>query len=155
MKRDWDLIRDILEAIENETIVSYEKKAGNNEKWKDSLKDADEIQQIREQRLKRIHGHIRLLIDGGYISHVNSHITSYNDILVSSGISTMPTPVYHYEIDKLELSMAGHDMLEHMRTPKVWNKAKEIAEKAGVELTLDFLKTVFPLIPKLLISSAS
>ena len=46
--------------------------------------------------------------------------------------------------------MEGHDLLQHMRTPKVWNKAKEIADKAGVALTLDFLRTTLPYIPSML-----
>lgn len=98
MKRDWNLIRDILTAIEEDRCKKYIDNAGNNEEWQDGL-DNDQIQKEYVKRKKLIE---------------------------------------------------GHDLLQHMRTPKVWNKAKEIADKAGVTLTLDFLRTTLPYIPSML-----
>ena len=62
MKRDWNLIRDILTAIEEDRIVEYVVSAGNNEDWQTGL-DCDQIKIEKIKRLRLIEGHIRLLID--------------------------------------------------------------------------------------------
>lgn len=156
MKRDWNLIRDILTAIEEDRCKKYIDNAGNNEEWQDGL-DNDQIQKEYIKRKKLIEGHIRLLIDAGLISQINSNIRVLEkDTVFTRNINQIlrnrngGASGYVFDYENLELSMEGHDMLQHMRTPKVWNKAKEIADKAGVALTLDFLRTTLPYIPSML-----
>ena len=156
MKRDWNLIRDILTAIEEDRCKKYIDNAGNSEEWQDGL-DNDQIKNEYIKRRKLINGHIRLLIDAGLISQINSNIwVLEKDTFSNRGINQAirnrngGASGYVFNYESLELSMEGHDLLQHMRTPKVWNKAKEIADKAGVALTLDFLRTTLPHIPSML-----
>lgn len=40
--------------------------------------------------------------------------------------------------------MQGHDFLENLRNPKIWRKVKDIAAKAGVEITFELIKQAIP-----------
>ncbi len=141
MKRDWNVIRDILTAIEEDRFANFVKHAGNNEEWMDGL-DADEIEKKRLQRLRCFDGHVRLLIDAGLISKINSNIIELDEYRMRSGSS--PQHGYSYDYRRLQLSMDGHDLLQHMREPKIWNKVKSMADQMGVSLTMDFVRTAFP-----------
>ncbi len=141
MKRDWNLIRDIMQAIEEDRFAVFVEHAGNNEDWQDGL-DSDQIKKERMSRLIRIDGHVRLLIEANLINKVNSGIIDIDEYRERNGAS--PKHRYQYNYKSLRLSMEGHDLLDHMREPKVWNLIKKHAEEAGSKLTLDFIRTAIP-----------
>lgn len=50
--------------------------------------------------------------------------------------------------------MQGHDFLENLRNPKIWRKVKDIAAKAGVEITFELIKQAIPKILGSIIESS-
>lgn len=141
MQRDWNLIRDILEAIEQDRIVPYLRNAGNSEEWQNGL-DTDQINAERIRRLRLIDGHIRLLIDCDLISKVNSNVRDVNEY--RKRLTDSPRHGYTFKPECLELSMEGHDLLDHMRDPVFWNEIKKIAKDSLLSVSLDFIREVTP-----------
>ena len=76
------------------------------------------------------------------ISKVNSNIRDLNEYKKKP--TDTPRHAYVFKVELLQLSMEGHDMLEHMRNNKVWNELKRIARESSVSLTLDFIRATIP-----------
>ncbi|MGS1035741.1 YjcQ family protein [Burkholderia glumae] len=74
----------------------------------------------------RIAGHLELLVDNGYVEGVR--VLRGIDGHIALGISNP------------RLTMAGHDLLDTMRSKPVWDKVKETAQSKGIELTFDAVK---------------
>ena len=112
MKRDMDLVRRILLAIEAEP-------ADPDAESEDPATgiDADEF---------RVSEHVRLVIEAGL---VEGHVLS------SIGGEAAPSHLQR-------LTWAGHDYLDAVRSDSVWRKVKESAAKHGLELTLDLAKAL-------------
>jgi len=74
----------------------------------------------------KILGHLELLVNSGYIEGLK----------VTRGLNG------HFIISrsKPRLTMAGHDLLDTMRSKPVWDKVKETAQSKGIELTFDAVK---------------
>lgn len=128
MKRDWKLLKEIMMAIEEDRIEDFFQNGGNDTSWKQD-KYQDEIEKELKSRQRLIDRHILLLIDARLISVINSHVASDS-----------------YDLKSLELSMSGFDLLEHMRSKKVWSKIQEVSAKIGEELTVDGLKKIIPFV---------
>ena len=128
MKRDWKLLKEIMSAIEDDRIEDFFQNGGNDTSWKQD-KYQDEIEKELKSRQRLIDRHILLLIDARLISVINSHVASDS-----------------YDLKSLELSMSGFDLLEHMRSKKVWSKIQEVSAKIGEELTVDGLKKIIPFV---------
>jgi hypothetical protein len=112
MKRDLDLIRDILLDVENWNIpqpltlgsLEYEGKTK---------------QEIGYQ--------LELLEDAGYIDVriIKDHVgIGYLDAFI------------------VRMKMAGHEYLDSVRNPEVWNKTKTTLEKVGGGAALDVVKDI-------------
>ena len=127
MKRDWDLIRKQLTDIEEDRDVLAEIPA--EPKW------TDQPWEEYEQHLKefntaegRIAGHLEMLIDNGYI----------DGLQVLRGIDGH----FSYSLASPRLTMAGHDLLDTMRSSTIWESIKSIAKKKGIELTFEVIKAL-------------
>lgn len=105
MKRDMDLIRQILLEVESRNDLALKPVR---------IDGIDEINLNRE---------VERLYDSGYLEGIadNQYQSQYKRIAVK------------------DLSMKGHDFLDLIRDPDVWNKTKKGAEAAG-GFTLDLLK---------------
>lgn len=106
MKRDWELIRKIMLAIEaspcDMQVSSF------------SIKDYDpEI----------VGYHIKLLSDALLVEAINS-----------SSDETM------YEYYAQDLTLAGHEFLDNIRSDTNWNKIKTLIKSKGGELTFETIK---------------
>ena len=106
MKRDWELIRKIMLAIEaspcDMQVSSF------------SIKDYDpEI----------VGYHIKLLSDALLVEAINS-----------SSDETM------YEYYAQDLTLAGHEFLDNIRSDTNWNKIKTLIKGKGGELTFETIK---------------
>lgn len=141
MKRDWKLLKEIMMAIEEDRIEDFFQNGGNDTSWKQD-KYQDEIEKELKSRQRLIDRHILLLIDARLISVINSHVVVSEPLMpvLSLGAS------YSYDLKSLELSMSGFDLLEHMRSKKVWSKIQEVSAKIGEELTVDGLKKIIPFV---------
>ena len=107
MKRDWDVIRQVLSDIEA---------LSPSEKDKTSLgvsrDDKDEAKQI-------FMAHGFLLKDAGFIKGSNSSTLSGKALLAP------------------DLTWEGHELLATIRSKPVWEKIKSTAQEKGLDLTFD------------------
>jgi len=112
MKRDLDLIRDILLDVENWNIPQP-LTLGSLE---------------YEGKTKQEIGHqLELLEDAGYIDAriIKDHVgIGYLDAFI------------------VRMKMAGHEYLDSVRNPEVWNKTKTTLEKVGGGAALDVVKDI-------------
>jgi len=70
-----------------------------------------------------------MLIDNGYVEGIT--------ILRSAAGGD-----FSYGIHTPRLTMAGHDLLDTMRSASLWETIKSTAQSKGVELTFDAIKTI-------------
>jgi hypothetical protein len=132
MKRDWDLLRDQLIAIEEDRDfktailgeIPDEPKWADYEDWADFEKAHAAYRAIDA----RICGHLEMLVDNGYIAGV----------LLSRGAGGD----FSYGLADPRLTMAGHDLLETMRSESLWATIKTTAKSKGIELTFDSIKAL-------------
>lgn len=127
MKRDWDLIRKQLTDIEEDRNVLAEIPV--EPKWTDQPWEEYE-QQMKEFKAAegRIAGHLEMLIDNGYIDGLQA----------LRGCDGR----FSYGVASPRLTMAGHDLLDTMRSSPIWKSIKSTAKKKGIELTFDTIKVL-------------
>lgn len=127
MKRDWDLVRKQLTDVEEENDLFSElpdEPVWKGQGWDVYERELEECQSIEA----RILGHLELLIDAGYVEGVT--VLRSADGRLSYGIHSP------------RLTMAGHDLLDTMRSKTIWDKIKASARERGVELTFDVIKAL-------------
>lgn len=110
MKRNWDLIREVL--IEVEALDAHNDRK-DYEIRRGKPADSDEKTE-----------HLLLLYKEGFIEGING--------------STFDGPT----VIARGLTWAGHDLLETIRSPRVWSRIKSVAEEKGIELTFDAVKAL-------------
>ncbi|WAG08148.1 DUF2513 domain-containing protein [Aeromonas jandaei] len=128
MKRDWDVIRDILLKIENEEDLFAS--IPEQPKWNNDLSVEENIK-AEEECLKAenlLCGHLEILIESGYIDGLQVSRTSHR---------------WTWGIFGPRLKMAGHDLLDTLRPAGMPQKLAKFANERGVELTIDTIKAVF------------
>lgn len=127
MKRDWDLIRKQLSDVEEENDLFSGvplEPVWENKEW-----DIYEKELIDQRAIEaRIFGHLELLVNAGYVDGLQ--VVRSADGLFSFGLHSP------------RLSMAGHDLLETMRSATIWEKIKTTAKTKGIELTFDAIKAL-------------
>lgn len=128
MKRDWDVIRDILLKIENEEDLFAS--LPEQPKWNDDLSVEDNLK-AGEECLKAenlLCGHLEILIESGYIDGVKVIRSSHQ---------------WSWGTFSPRLKMPGHDLLDTLRPVGMPQRLGKFANEHGVELTLDTIKAVF------------
>ncbi|MGY3893061.1 DUF2513 domain-containing protein [Aeromonas enterica] len=122
MKRDWDVIRSVLLAVEEEKdLLALISGSGGNEQ---------RIQTSQGQLLSDdvLCGHIKLLVDADLIEGVSvSHSHGH----------------WLYSCRRPMLTMQGHDLLDTLRPVGMPQRLTKFANERGVELTIDTIKAVF------------
>lgn len=111
MKRDWDLIREVLlevEALPDEARMQFGYSLGHEES--------------SEQRVRAEHAF--LLWEADYITAVDAGTMDKGSLLAP------------------DLTWAGHDLLDTLRSKPVWEKIKATATEKGIELTFDAVKVL-------------
>ncbi|SOD25319.1 Hypothetical protein SAMN05518800_1849 [Variovorax sp. YR752] len=130
MKRDWDLIRDQLLAIEQDEDFMKSPILGGSPdapKWADDQAEAEYVTALTEHRKtqERVFGHLEMLVDNGYI----------DGLKIRRGSGGFGCTLMHPR-----LTMAGHDLLDTMRSEPLWDKIKSTAKTKSIELTFDTIK---------------
>ena len=113
MKRDWDLIREVLievEALSDTQRVLFQYGSDPN---------ADDAAKLRAS-------HAALLLDEGYLTGKKIQFQERSWPMVA-----LPN-----------LSWAGHDLLDTLRSKPVWEKIKATATEKGIELSFDAVKAL-------------
>lgn len=77
---------------------------------------------------ERLFGHLELLLNAGYTQGYS--VIRGADGYISFGAFTP------------RLTMAGHDLLDTMRSSKIWDWIKSTANTKGVELSFDAVKAL-------------
>lgn len=114
MKRDLDLIRKILLAIENA----------------DSLNYYNGIPQLAADigctDLVLVSFHVTLLADNDYIDVIDTSCCGidYDDYIIK------------------RLTSDGCDYLDNIRSDNIWNKTKDVLSQAGGSCALDIVKSI-------------
>lgn len=128
MKRDWDLLRKQLTDIEEGRDVLAD--IPDAPKWTDDLtwEAYDDLAKDQRAIEERIAGHLELLIDNGYVE----------------GLQVLRGADNHfaYGPSAPRLTMAGHDLLDTMRSTTIWESIKSTARTKGIELTFDAIKAL-------------
>lgn len=125
MKRDWDLLRKQLTDIEEERDILAD--LPEEPKW--TNQPGAEFQRVYDEYRaveSKVAGHLELLANNGYIEGVK--VLRGADGHIALGVSNP------------RLTMAGHDLLDTMRSKPVWEKVKATAQSKGIELTFDAVK---------------
>lgn len=127
MKRDWDLIRELMIGVEEEK--NFLGDVQKIPKWVDQP-EQEYVQQSNAAKAAnaRIFGHLELLIDNGYLEGIQVIRSLDGD--------------FHYSWSAPRLTMAGHDLLDTMRSSVLWESIKTTAKKKGIELTFDAIKAI-------------
>jgi len=111
MKRDWDVIREVLidvEALREQERHRFGYGVGGEHEAEDQTRS--------EQAL--------LLWKAGFIEAIDAGTMAGAAIL---------SP---------ELTWAGHDLLDTLRSKPVWERIKKTAQEKGIELTFDAVKAL-------------
>jgi hypothetical protein len=112
MKRDWDVIREILLQLE-------QKEAAN------AYLSPKDFADPREQEVAY---HIRLLSEAGAIE-ATVHESSAGDGRINGAIAK-------------RLTWKGHELLDSIRSESIWSQVKEKFKSSGLEMTVDSVLTV-------------
>ncbi len=127
MVRDWDVIRDILLAIEQYQFKDVEIDLAKFEGDIVAIIYNGKPQPTIGQKFKY---HLMLLIDEGFIR-------SNYDIVDESD-----------ELKVMGLSWYGHDFVEKLRDEKAWDKLKKQFSEKGVALTTEAISEMFTILIK-------
>lgn len=126
MVRNWDLIRIILEKIEQDSFndfildKEYEKL--------DFL-----ISLSEEEKRKIIFGHLEILIGAGILKHIEVMRNDEGDFVF-------------WDFRGAYVTMEGHDLLDALRNKTVWKKVKELSKRSGISLSWEFIKAAIPIV---------
>lgn len=127
MKRDWDLLRTMLITVEEDrdlfACLPCEPERDRSRSVDIYLTEYNDWLQACEY----FGGHLKLLLDGGFIEGVT--VTWGMDGHISFGVSP-----------KARLTMEGHELLDTMRTPSLWDEIKAQAKEKKLELTFSVIK---------------
>ena len=116
MKRDWDIIRELLSQIEDETLPAFV-----NELHRDvQFGKGDPVFESDVAR------HLKLLADAGFVKGVQFANTS-------------PKKVCYVRVEP-DLTMEGYDLLEVLRSKSIWASVKEQIKTTGAGLTVEAIK---------------
>lgn len=119
MKRNWKTLRAVLEAVEDDRIDAAIAAAEE----KDRLAESAGEQSRHEDEF---FGHMLLAVDAGLVEGFE--------------VVTVPPSEWGYRAGYVRLTMSGHDLLDSLRSEKVFKKALALASSAAVPLTVDLVK---------------
>jgi hypothetical protein len=127
MKRDWNLIRKQLADVEEENDLFSEippEPVLTDQGWGTYETQLKEYRDIES----RILGHFEIPVNNGYIDGLQ---------IVRSLDGSI-----HFGLHSPRLTMAGHDLLDTMRSKTIWENIKATAKTKGIELTFDAIKAL-------------
>lgn len=119
MKRDWKIIRLILEQAECDRLSEFTRQSN----FPDDISKDEFL------------GHLELLSDVGILKNVDVARDMNGRI-----IRCIMTGVF--------VTMEGRDLLDALRDSSVWSRIKDKARAAGVSISWEFIKAAIPVIMK-------
>ncbi len=125
MRRDWKVVRKILEHIESEDLDEYVDKSAY----------AEELRITEDEFI----GHLEILAEAGIIKNATVRRTTAGTIA-------------NYDIHGIFITMSGHDLLDALRDAPVWARILDKANRVGVKVSWEFIKAAIPVIMKELVA---
>lgn len=139
MKRDWNLLRELLEQVEADTLSDFIKTNGCDVSEELTPMQKAKLNEDNASKYRTlILGHVELLIDAGLLK--TEGLEHYTD----------SSPAYYLPVNP-RLTMAGYDLLENMRNKDLWPQIKNKILNAGQVLTMDTISISAELIAKAMI----
>lgn len=120
MKRDWKIVRSVLEVTEQ----------GNLHDFVSQNHYTTELEISKELFL----GHVEILLEANVLSggYIKRGLGGFSD----------------WDLRRVHITMQGHDLLDALRDDNVWVKIQAKAARLGVALSWEFIKTAFPVVIK-------
>ena len=134
MKRDWNEIRALLEAVEQDRFGEYVRTYGTEVDT--SLMTGPERRKALEAagqgRRDIVLGHLELLKEAGLVRGIEVEIYS-DDSDFACLAATRP-----------RLTMEGYDLLDHLRDKPFRQALEKCCKGLGIELTFDVIRELVP-----------
>lgn len=136
MKRDWSLLLCILAHIESETLAEFLSDAEHSN-WEEgqTLSQRNAQNSKRDKELRLILLHLKLLIDGRFVTGVIIRVTSDGHLVYGCAPEAL-------------LTNQGYDLLESLRQDSFWERIKKTAKEKALPLTFDAVKELSAFIIK-------
>ncbi len=128
MKRDMDLVRGILLAIEEKETLG----GCAFSEVLDWLRDNKYITSSDKDNDK-VSAHCGILVDGGLVEKC------YDD---SETDASRQDKWFFFPNSRIRLCWEGHEFLDNARQDKVWQKVKDKMASAGGSLSFEIVKTL-------------
>ena len=128
MKRDMDLVRGILLAIEEKETLG----GCDFREVLDWLRDNKYITSSDKDRDK-VSAHCGILVDGGLVEKC------YDDYETDA---SRQDKWFFFPSSRIRLCWEGHEFLDNARQDKVWKKVKDKMASAGGSLSFEIVKTL-------------
>ena len=71
MRIDYNILRELLKAIDEDRLPEFVKNLGNDTSWQDKITDPDLLEEETELRRKLYLGNLKVLVDEGFIDGVS------------------------------------------------------------------------------------
>lgn len=120
MKRDWDVVREVLEAVESGDVAGYIRSEEFRTRFPTNP-PADFL------------GHVEILIDAG--------------IIKNACVKRNPDGEFEFwDFRGAFVTMQGHDLLDAMRNKELWQRVKSKSLHTGISLSWEFIKAAIPVV---------
>lgn len=133
MKRDWNELRAILEAVEQDRFGDYIGKYGDS--FDDSFMTAGEkrakLAELGLEKRDFVLGHVELLCDAGLLKGI------YVNLFDSEKFDELC-------ILRPRMTMEGYDLLDHLRSKKFSKMLQDYCASVGSGVTLDIIRNAVP-----------
>ena len=123
MVRDWQIVKEILINVENNTLHEF----FSEKRYEDLITDT-----TRDDAKTIGICHFEILLDAGILK--NGQVTRRSD--GSFG---------YWDFQGVYISMSGHDLLDALRDKTIWEKIKGMSKRSGVSLSWEFIKAAIPI----------
>lgn len=120
MKRDWELIGDIFNAIEDETL----------QKQLNRLSGEAREDPRAEERLKILCQHIEMLADAGFVKDAEVRVSIDG--------------FYSFAVDHARITLIGYDYADLVKDKTLLHKTVSAIKEAGYMVTWETLKHFTP-----------
>lgn len=123
MVRDWQIVKEILINVENNTLHEF----FSEKRYEDLITDT-----TRDDAKTIVLGHFEILLDVGILK--NGQVTRRSD-----------GSFEYWDFQGVYISMSGHDLLDALRDKTIWEKIKRMSKRSGVSLSWEFIKAAIPI----------
>ena len=117
MKRDWNIIRDLLKATEEDRLLEF-----LDDKDAEVDRASTEAEREKQEKISfDYYGHLELLIDDDAIRGITVDCSNLGN--------------WSYGAGRPRLSTSGFDLLDALQSKTVWTRVKDYAKENTLPIT--------------------